>query len=98
MNNTEQNIVEVVARALAISIYHSEGLETMNYSGEQDYANREWQHYECQAKAVLSAIRDMPLKEEGILAAEKAYRHMLETRPMPHAIRAYINTLLGEVK
>ena len=47
-------LTERVARAIASSIYRSEGLETMNYSSEQDYANREWKHYEREATAAVT--------------------------------------------
>jgi hypothetical protein len=54
--------VEVVARATAISIYHSAGLETMNYMGDKDCANREWHHYKAQAEAAIQAVKKI-LKE-----------------------------------
>lgn len=64
----EPELVEAVARGIAISIYRTDGLETMNYAGEDDYANREWQHYEVQAKAALAIAREAiegPLKAEN---------------------------------
>lgn len=56
--------IEVAARAIAVSIYHSEGLETMNYAGEKDYAEREWKHYAPQALAAIKAI------ERGVESCE----------------------------
>lgn len=54
-----ERVVEKIAKALAINLYHSEGLETMNYRGEQDFAEREWRHYEDQAQAALTAIEQL---------------------------------------
>lgn len=47
--------IEVGARAIAIFSYHDNGLETMNYAGEKDFADREWRHYESDAKACATA-------------------------------------------
>lgn len=46
---------KAVAEAIAASIYHSEGLETMNYAGVEDYCTREWHHYEKQSQAAITA-------------------------------------------
>lgn len=54
-----ERVVEKIAKAIAINLYHSEGLETMNYRGEQDFAEREWRHYEDQAQAALTAIEQL---------------------------------------
>lgn len=54
---TDEALIEQMARGIAIQIYHDEGLETMNYAGESDYADREWQHYESTARAALAIAR-----------------------------------------
>ena len=51
--------VEVVARAIAINSYHENGLETMCYAGQEDFANREQHHYLRDAKAAIQAVRGM---------------------------------------
>jgi hypothetical protein len=48
-------LVERVAEAIAASIYRSEGLETMNYAGVEDYCRREWKHYASEAQAAVAA-------------------------------------------
>lgn len=53
MTNDKQ--IEAVARAIAKYIYESQGLETMCYSGIEDYANREWHKYVDEAKASIEA-------------------------------------------
>jgi hypothetical protein len=54
---TEPQMLEAMARAMAAFIYNSEGLETMNYMGVDDYCNREWNHYVRQAQAVIAAMK-----------------------------------------
>jgi len=51
--------VGVVARAIAINSYHENGLETMCYAGQEDFANREQHHYLRDAKAAIQAVRGM---------------------------------------
>ena len=66
-----------VAEAIAKYIYHSEGLETMAYSGEEDYAAREHHHYLRQASAAIAASNSKyipqlvaALKQARIMATE----------------------------
>jgi len=47
--------IEAAARAIAVLSYHENGLETMCYAGEKAFADREWKHYENEAKACASA-------------------------------------------
>jgi hypothetical protein len=49
-------IKEAVAWAVATRIYHDEGLETMAYAGEEDFAGKEWRHYISIAQAAIEAI------------------------------------------
>lgn len=70
---TREQLLEGIARAVALHIYRSEGLETMNYMGENDYANREWTHYQSQAQAVLDYIS--PMLREVVEASKPMVAH-----------------------
>ena len=59
---SDEELVEVVARVLAIRAYHDNGLETMGYKGEEDFADREWWPYKYDAKAAIQAIREYDRK------------------------------------
>lgn len=74
-NPNDAALVERIARAIAIQIYHDEGLETMNYTGESDYADREWRHYEATARAALA------IAKPAIVAEMRAEWQPIETAP-----------------
>lgn len=74
MTNTREEVA--VAEAIAKYIYHSEGLETMAYAGEEDYARREHHHYLRQASAAIAASNSKYLA--GLVEAMKATLSLLE--------------------
>ena len=56
---TNEQLVEMLARAIAIHSYHDNGLETMSYSGEAAFADRESHHYVGEAQACVDALAPM---------------------------------------
>lgn len=56
--------INVMAKAIAVSAYHEHGLETMNYNGEHDYAEKESHFYIDEATAARDAL--VKLMTEGV--------------------------------
>ncbi len=64
---TNEQLVDLLARAIAIHSYHDNGLETMSYAGEADFADRESHHYVGEAKSCIDALAPMMSEVVGAL-------------------------------
>lgn len=109
MNNTEQSIIEVVAKAICGSLY-DERPQSEKLIGRGKFITLYWRNWKPQAKAALLAVRDTQLDTDSVILAadcmwKELDKHDSDGSSNHHysheaevAIRAYINTLLGEVK
>ena len=95
------DVVERVARALAVHDYRDNGLETLTPFTEIAYADRYWQDWTEQAKAAIAALPQQPSLPQGMTEAIEAllgYNQMDEDGIMVCASRQAIHEVVDYLR